>query len=201
MTRTRTTFALGLSLVSAALLMGGCVTGSMLGLGVVDVFPATAGGTSGAVAVGAGALVRNSDFGVRVTVRNESSSDAALRIWVGQVDSREPTGVSDIRTDEDLALVVEPGACAVRTPSKRGWSTARTDAVVWVNIAPADGSGTSQWLAFERPGPFELVLVDADNGQAIDTDRSSTLTDLPTESRIVGRVGELPVWDSADGAG
>ena len=199
-----TTAALACTLLTA----GACSTGTALGLGVSGGLLAGAGvagaGTGGAVAMTA----KHAHFAPRVTIRNQSTDDAALRMWVGKIDITEPMGVTDIRTDTDLAVVIEPGSCAVRRPDKRGWSTARRDAIVWVNLALArpavEGpnrktapSTETVWIAFERPGPFELVIIDTDNGQAIDTDRTSPFTDLPTDRRIVGRLGEHPVWDAS----
>ena len=185
-------------LIATPLFIGGCMTDTWLGLGAPTTALPTMGGGAVAASYGMGATLRHGHYGPRVSVKNESGSEIALRMWVAKVDNREADGFSDMRTDEDLALVLEPGAEAVRRPNKKSWATARTDAVVWVQWTTLDGGSGTNWIAFDRPGPFELVLADGESGVVVDTDRTSAHAPVPSELLIVGRVGEHPIWDSSD---
>ncbi|GAB4550115.1 MAG: hypothetical protein Tsb0013_11710 [Phycisphaerales bacterium] len=192
---------LSLALLGATPLMSGCEYGTWFALGGTTTGLGMAGTGSVAATAAVHSTARYGRFGPRVTIRNESGREVAARLWVAKVDSRDPSGFTDMRTDDDLGVVLEPGACAVKRPDKMSWSTARLDAIVWAQVAPVDASEAPLWIAFDRPGPFELVLIDSEDGLTIDPDRTSPYGPVPTDRRIVGRVGEHPVWDSADTAG
>ncbi len=136
--------------------------------------------------------------GPRMTVRNDSSATVAVRLWVGEVDSREAMGLSDVRTARDLALLLEPGTKAVRRHNRTGWATAMHDAVVWAQVSTVGGDGSSTWYQFDRPGPYELRLIDGATGIEVDAESSSALGPLPAGPRIVGRDGVHPIWGSPE---
>ncbi|MEM1424413.1 MAG: hypothetical protein AAGH64_10470 [Planctomycetota bacterium] len=186
------------ALIATACFSSGCEFGTFFGLGASTTALTAFGGSSVVASYGMGAAYRHGHHGPRVTVRNETDRAIALRVWMGKIDVRDPDGYSDMRTDEDLALVLEPGTNAVRRPDKRAWATARTDAVVWVQWSDVSGDVPAQWIAFDRPAPFELVLVEGEDGVVVDGARSTPHGPVPAGRRIIGRVGEHPVWDSAD---
>ena len=158
-------------------------------------------GYTGVAAAGVQQSLNQGRFGVLVTVHNQSATPVAVRLWCGKVDAREPLGVTDLRTGDDLAMLVEPGTCQARRPSKQSWPTAIEDAIVWAHVVPEGMPGAGRWIAFERPGPFVLTIVDDNGAVVIDDRHTSGYGPLPTERRIVGRVGEHPIWNSPDGAG
>lgn len=158
-------------------------------------------GSVGIAALGMQQSLNHGHFGVLVSVHNESETPAAVRLWCGKVDVRETMGVADLRTSDDLAILIEPGTCEARRPSKQSWPTAIRDAIIWAQIAPEGQPEQTRWIAFERGGPFVLTLVDDGGVTVIDEERSSPFGPLPTERRIVGHLGEHPVWNSPDGDG
>lgn len=138
--------------------------------------------------------------GPRMTVRNGSSVPVAVRLWVGEVDSRASMGLSNVRTARDLGLLLDPGTKAVRRHNRTGWATGMRDAVVWAQISAADGTGVSTWYQFERTGPYDVNIIDGATGIELDVATSSPFGPLPPGPRIVGRDGVHPVWEGP-GAG
>lgn len=195
MTRTRIALLLA---AAATPLLTGCVDGTMT-IPTVTSIGATAAAPASAYAMARS--INYGEFGPRVHVSNLTDDAVAVRVWVGTVDAFEPMGVRDIRTNDELSMVVEPGVCECRRAERRAWPTAIYDAVIWVQAARADGEGQTHWIALERGGPFEVTLIDTPAGLAFDAEHTSPFGPVPTDRRIVGRLGEHPVWDHPDGAG
>jgi len=98
--------------------------------------------------------------GPTVTVVNEADVPVDVRLWVGKVDYREPSGFRDQQTADAMVATVSPGKTRKINGGRSDWPTGQFDGVVWMRIV---AEGDIRWYEFERPGPYKVEVRRADN--------------------------------------
>jgi hypothetical protein len=156
-------------LIAAALMQVGCWVPWPPAVAMLVPPPSWGGG----VAVANGPILMK--HGPTARVVNTSDDPIVVRYWVARVDVRRPLGLTDMRTDHELQVVIQPGEALRTQLGRRQWPTSMSDAVVWVRVQrideiaePAPGDfriatvGDPAWLELQRPGPYDLAVGDGE---------------------------------------
>ena len=100
--------------------------------------------------------------GPRVQFVNDSLLPMNVRYWVGRRDVSAAGGVADLRTDEHMSFIAEPGDHFITQVGRPFHPTSNIDAVVWVRVDPRLIDGTSlppAWFELSQPAPYTLQVV------------------------------------------
>lgn len=136
------------------------------------------------------------------TVRIQNDADVAIlaRYWVARVDTREPSGFTDQRTDPRLEVLIHPGEDIRTRCGRPGWLMGNEDGIVWARFQPVivddldtiTPIGDPIWYELSRPGPYHILVSGTAFPSASDLD---DLADMPRETLIfqplTDRTGQL----------
>ena len=138
-------------------------------------------------------------YGPTVTIENSSDVPVEVRVWVAKVDAFSPTGFTDQRTRDNLAVTAPAGEITRIQAGHAGWPTGQSDGVVWVRLQTSEGV---EWYEFQRPGPYRVVVRRADIGQfepgpiVYRSGNAQAMTPLPESAWIEHHDGRFAITGS-----
>ncbi|MBL0927443.1 MAG: hypothetical protein IBJ11_07305 [Phycisphaerales bacterium] len=137
--------------------------------------------------------VASAKHGPSVSFENDSETNLRVRYWVGRVDVRAPSGVTDIRTDDDMVAELGPRLKARTNVGRSWWLTGLSDSIVRVRVDDMNNPGSEPiWFEFKQGGPMFVRATGQPGSLAIEPLMGTLIEPVPRSLWIPSANGPFP---------